>query len=145
MAVIAKVFPQRQTLCSHLKTGFPSELSVLSSTELTSLTAFFIEFEPENPTEDQVNMERIRLICNIDFCNGEEMMEKDKSIIGRFSRAAFNFQSAQTTTTTTTTVTPLNADASTSCESLSTSTSLAPGLWPWHIALIVIVYLNGNR
>ena len=116
---------EKDTLWSFEDCEYPSELSVLSSTELTSLTAFFIAFEPENQDDDQVNTKRITLICNVDFCNGEETMEKGKSILNRFNQAAFNFHPNQTTTITTS-----SQPSKTSTTSLSTTTSTTGEILP---------------
>jgi hypothetical protein len=79
---------------------YPSELSALSSTELTSLTAFFFKFEPENQLNDQVNDNKMTLLCNVDFCNGIETRKLAKLSLDRYNLAVFNFTMNSTTSTT---------------------------------------------
>ena len=52
--------------------GYPSESSVLSSKELTSLTAFFFKFEPANPEENQVIDNKMTLLCNVNSYNSSQ-------------------------------------------------------------------------
>jgi hypothetical protein len=80
--------------------GYPSELSVLSTTELTSLTAFFVKYEPENSATDHVNNTRMTLLCNVDLCNSQETRNQGKVILEEYNQAAFDFIKNDTVTTT---------------------------------------------
>ena len=71
--------------------GDPSESSVLSSKELISLTAFFFKFEPANPDENQVNDNKMTLLCNVNSYNSLQTRNKGKLILDEYNRAAFDF------------------------------------------------------
>ncbi|CAF1069813.1 unnamed protein product [Adineta steineri] len=102
---------------------YPAESIVLSTTELTSLTAFFFQYEPENPSTEQVNDHKMVLLCNVDLCNSMETRNRGKLILDRYNEAAFSIFKSNTTTTTMT--------------SLSSTTS-PTNLQPWQIVFIVI-------
>jgi hypothetical protein len=88
------------TTWSHHACGYPSELSVLSTTELTSLTAFFFKYEPENQVTEHVNDNKMTLLCNVDLCNSVETRGLGKLILDRYNEAAFNFSKNDATSTT---------------------------------------------
>jgi hypothetical protein len=79
---------------------YPSESSVLSTTELTSLTAFFVKYEPENSATDHVNNTRMTLLCNVDLCNSQETRNQGKVILEQYNQAALNFVKNDNFTTT---------------------------------------------
>jgi hypothetical protein len=79
---------------------YPSESSVLSTTELTSLTAFFIEFEPENQLTEHINDNKMTLLCNVDLCNSPETRNLSALILDRYNTAAFDFSKNDTASTT---------------------------------------------
>ena len=88
------------TTWSHHACGYPSELSVLSTTELTSLTAFFFKYEPENEISEHINDNKMTLLCNVDLCNSVETRELGKLILDRYNEAAFNFTKNDATSNT---------------------------------------------
>ena len=86
---------------SYHECGYPSELSALSTTELTSLTAFFVKYEPEMAANDHVNNNKMTLLCNVDLCNSPETRNRGKLILDEYNLAAFDFVKNDTVTTTT--------------------------------------------
>ncbi|CAF1089417.1 unnamed protein product [Adineta steineri] len=109
---------------------YPAESIVLSTTELTSLTAFFFQYEPENPSTEQVNDHKMVLLCNVDLCNSMETRNRGKLILDRYNEAAFSIFKSNTTTTT---ITSLSSTTTTILQ-----TTNPTSLRPWEIALIVI-------
>jgi hypothetical protein len=85
---------------SYHDCGYPSESSALSTTELTSLTAFFFKFEPENPNNDQITDNKMTLLCNVNLCNSQETRNLGKIILDRYNRAAFDLTENGTAPTT---------------------------------------------
>ncbi|CAF1068949.1 unnamed protein product [Adineta steineri] len=92
---------------------YPAESIVLSTTELTSLTAFFFQYEPENPSTEQVNDHKMVLLCNVDLCNSMETRNRGKLILDRYNEAAFSIFKSNTTTTTMTSSSSLSSTTTT--------------------------------
>jgi hypothetical protein len=102
--------------------GYPSQSSALSTTELTSLTAFFIEFEPENQPNNQITDNRMTLLCNVDLCNSLETRNLSNLILDRYNRAAFDFTKNDTTPTTLVSLSSTTATLQTTSQKPSTGT-----------------------
>ncbi|CAF1137568.1 unnamed protein product [Adineta ricciae] len=113
------------TIWAHHSCNYPSELSVLSTVELTSIMAFFNRYQPENLDSNHINNDRVTLLCNVDLCNSVETRNRGNLILDRYNLAAFGFIKNDTTIATTTI-------------EMIPSTTTSPTLQPWHIALIVI-------
>ncbi|CAF4021725.1 unnamed protein product [Rotaria magnacalcarata] len=79
---------------------YPSESSVFSTVELTSLTAFFYKFVPENSATNHENYNKMTLLCNVDLCNNLETSNRGKFIIDEYNQAAFDFPVNDTLVTT---------------------------------------------
>lgn len=114
------------TTWSYHDCVYPSELSVLSTVELTSLTGYYLKYEPENPTNDQINDEKLTLICNVDLCNSVETRQRGAVIMARYNRAAFSFDNIYNTTmepTSTLSTTTRDLQTTTISSSMSTISS----------------------
>ncbi|UJR32457.1 hypothetical protein I4U23_019919 [Adineta vaga] len=117
---------QETVTWSHHTCDYPGELSVLTSVELTSLTTFFLKYEPENPITEHINDNKMTLICNVDLCNSQETRNRGKLILDRYNLAAFDFirnDTTNTTTKTTTTMTTETLSTTTTTPSIYSSTS----------------------
>ncbi|CAF1186396.1 unnamed protein product [Adineta ricciae] len=90
------------TTWAHHSCNYPGELSVLSTVELTSITAFFNRYQPENPDSDHINNDKLTLLCNVDLCNSVETRNRGKLILDRYNLAAFDLIKNGTSITATT-------------------------------------------
>ncbi|CAF0830414.1 unnamed protein product [Adineta ricciae] len=90
------------TIWAHHSCNYPSELSVLSTVELTSIMAFFNRYQPENLDSNHINNDRVTLLCNVDLCNSVETRNRGNLILDRYNLAAFGFIKNDTTIATTT-------------------------------------------
>ncbi|CAF3777584.1 unnamed protein product [Adineta steineri] len=108
---------------------YPAESIVLSTTELTSLTAFFFQYEPENPSIEQVNDHKMVLLCNVDLCNSMETRNRGKLILDRYNEAAFSIFKSNTTTTTMTSLSSTTTTIPQTTSPTSIYSSSSPGLF----------------